>query len=25
MNGEEKCAAMIEAHKACLREEGFNV
>ena len=24
-NGEEKCAAMIEAHKVCLRGEGFNV
>ena len=25
MHGEEKCAAQIEAHKACLRAEGFNV
>ena len=25
MYGEEKCAAQIEAHKACLRAEGFNV
>ena len=24
-NGEEKCADKIEAHKACLRAEGFNV
>ena len=24
-NGEEKCASMIEAHKVCLRKEGFNV
>eukprot|EP00325_Prymnesiales_sp_UTEX-LB-985_P028780 CAMPEP_0174723074 /NCGR_PEP_ID=MMETSP1094-20130205/40003_1 /TAXON_ID=156173 /ORGANISM="Chrysochromulina brevifilum, Strain UTEX LB 985" /LENGTH=70 /DNA_ID=CAMNT_0015924049 /DNA_START=32 /DNA_END=244 /DNA_ORIENTATION=+ len=24
-NGEEKCSPMIEAHKACLRAEGFKV
>ena len=24
-NGEESCAATIEAHKACLRNEGFTV
>lgn len=24
-NGEEACADRIEAHKACLRSEGFNV
>ena len=24
-NGEEKCAAVIEAHKQCLRSEGFTV
>lgn len=24
-NGEEMCADKIEAHKACLRSEGFNV
>ena len=23
--GEEACAGLIEAHKACLRYEGFNV
>eukprot|EP00913_Durusdinium_trenchii_P011924 g11201.t1 len=25
MNGEEKCKAFIEAHKQCLRSEGFDV
>ena len=25
MNGEDKCAAQIEAHKKCLRSEGFDV
>jgi cytochrome c oxidase assembly protein subunit 17 len=25
MNGEDKCAAQIEAHKKCLRAEGFDV
>lgn len=25
MHGEEKCAALIEAHKVCLRAEGFKV
>ena len=25
MNGEEKCKAFIEAHKQCLRAEGFDV
>ncbi|KAG5191762.1 Cox17 protein [Tribonema minus] len=25
MNGEDKCQALIEAHKQCLRKEGFNV
>ncbi len=24
-NGEDKCADVIEAHKACLRKEGFKV
>ncbi|EAL63037.1 hypothetical protein DDB_G0288831 [Dictyostelium discoideum AX4] len=24
-NGEEKCAALIELHKVCLRKEGFDV
>lgn len=24
-NGEEKCKYLIEAHKVCLRDEGFNV
>jgi cytochrome c oxidase assembly protein subunit 17 len=24
-NGEEACAVLIEAHKVCLRAEGFNV
>ena len=24
-NGEEACADLIEAHKACLRKEGFKV
>ena len=24
-NGEDKCAAVIEAHKECLRGEGFTV
>ena len=24
-NGEDKCLSLIEAHKACLREEGFYV
>lgn len=24
-HGEEKCAELIEAHKACLRSEGFKV
>lgn len=24
-NGEVNCASVIEAHKACLRENGFNV
>ena len=24
-NGEELCAQFIEAHKRCLRAEGFNV
>jgi len=24
-NGEEKCKELIEAHKVCLRKEGFNV
>ncbi|EGC30737.1 hypothetical protein DICPUDRAFT_157498 [Dictyostelium purpureum] len=24
-NGEDKCAQFIEAHKACLRSEGFDV
>ncbi len=25
MNGEEACVKFIEAHKLCLRKEGFNV
>jgi Cytochrome C oxidase copper chaperone (COX17) len=25
LNGEEKCGELIEAHKRCLRKEGFNV
>ncbi|CAN0223701.1 unnamed protein product [Ascophyllum nodosum] len=25
MNGEDKCQQLIEAHKACLRSEGFDV
>lgn len=25
LNGEEACAALVEAHKVCLRKEGFNV
>ncbi|KAF8820059.1 putative copper chaperone COX17-1 [Cardiosporidium cionae] len=25
LNGEEKCAAFIEAHNQCLRREGFDV
>ena len=25
INGEDKCADVIEAHKRCLREEGFSV
>ena len=25
MNGEEACGSFIEAHKQCLRREGFNV
>ena len=25
LNGEEACKAFIEAHKACLRREGFDV
>ena len=25
LNGEDKCADVIEAHKRCLREEGFSV
>jgi cytochrome c oxidase assembly protein subunit 17 len=25
LNGEEKCSKFIEAHKACLRKEGFDV
>jgi len=25
VNGEEKCAELIEAHKKCLRAEGFDV
>lgn len=25
LNGEERCQAFIEAHKACLRSEGFQV
>lgn len=24
-HGEDKCATFIEAHKACLREEGFKI
>lgn len=24
-NGEDACAALVEAHKVCLRSEGFNV
>eukprot|EP00958_Prasinococcus_capsulatus_P002569 scaffold218_cov333-Prasinococcus_capsulatus_cf.AAC.9 len=25
LNGEDKCAELIEAHKVCLRKEGFKV
>lgn len=25
MNGEDKCSELIEAHKACLRAEGFDI
>lgn len=25
LNGEAACAALIEAHKVCLRKEGFDV
>jgi cytochrome c oxidase assembly protein subunit 17 len=25
MNGEDACQALVEAHKTCLRAEGFNV
>ncbi len=25
LNGEEACKSFIEAHKTCLRSEGFNV
>lgn len=25
MNGEDKCSDFIEAHKACLRSEGFDI
>ncbi|KAF7629218.1 Cytochrome c oxidase copper chaperone [Meloidogyne graminicola] len=25
LNGEEKCGALIEAHKKCLREYGFEM
>lgn len=25
INGEDACAALVEAHKVCLRAEGFNV
>lgn len=25
LNGEDKCAEFVEAHKACLRKEGFDV
>ncbi|CAM9404258.1 unnamed protein product [Sphacelaria rigidula] len=25
MNGEEECVEAIEAHKACLRSEGFDI
>ena len=25
LNGEEECADLIEAHKACMRAAGFNV
>jgi len=24
-DGEDKCAVAIEAHKACLRADGFNI
>ncbi|KAI6241450.1 Cytochrome c oxidase copper chaperone [Aphelenchoides fujianensis] len=25
LNGEEHCGALIEAHKKCMREAGFNI
>ncbi|KAI6182897.1 Cytochrome c oxidase copper chaperone [Aphelenchoides bicaudatus] len=25
VNGEEKCSYLIEAHKQCMRDHGFNI